>query len=47
MCSSDLCALHEIGDERITALSDLCRTFSGATDLVVRETAEWALKRVA
>ncbi len=41
------CALHEIGDERITALSDLCRTFSGATDLVVRETAEWALKRVA
>jgi AAA family ATP:ADP antiporter len=39
-----VCALYQIGDERISDLADMCRKLSSDSDPLIRETAEWALK---
>ena len=41
------CALHEIGEKRLTALTHVCQRFSTDGEPLIHETAEWALKRVS
>jgi AAA family ATP:ADP antiporter len=41
-----VCALYQIGDERISDLADQCRKLASDSDPLIRETAEWALKAV-
>ncbi|MBI4483855.1 MAG: hypothetical protein HY652_13335 [Acidobacteria bacterium] len=42
-----VCALHEVGARPVPALSDICRRLSADGEPLIRETAEWALKRGA
>jgi AAA family ATP:ADP antiporter len=41
------CALHEVGEKRLKNFVETCRAMAKDEDPVVRETAEWALKRCA
>jgi AAA family ATP:ADP antiporter len=41
------CALCEIGENRLTQLTDLCRQLAGDQNPLIRESAEWALKQCA
>jgi AAA family ATP:ADP antiporter len=41
-----VCALYQIGDERISEMADLCRKLSSDSDPLIRETANWALQSV-
>jgi AAA family ATP:ADP antiporter len=41
------CALHEVGEKRVLALVDECRTLAAAADPLINETAAWAVARCA
>jgi AAA family ATP:ADP antiporter len=41
------CALHEVGERRVTELAGHCSRLAGDTDPIVRETAHWALRVLA
>ena len=40
------CAAHEIGRAGLSSLAHMCRKAAGDGDPVVRESAEWALRRI-
>ena len=41
-----VCALYQVGEERLSDLADICRVLSTDADPLIRETAEWALGRL-
>lgn len=41
------CALHEVGTKGMKQFAETCRLLAGESDRLVRETAEWALRRCA
>ena len=41
-----VCALYQVGEERMTDLADTCRALLADPDPLIRETAEWALGRL-
>ena len=40
------CALHEIGNRRMTQMEELCRRLAEGSDALVRESALWAVARL-